>query len=62
LDDGRPRESEAAQSLALSVTPGTQPPWDKAMIRLGEVTLGTLCALLVSWLIDAAERRWFVRR
>jgi uncharacterized membrane protein YgaE (UPF0421/DUF939 family) len=45
----------------MLLTPGTQPPWDKAMIRLGEVTLGTLCALLVSWLIDAAERRWFAR-
>ncbi len=46
----------------MLLTPGTQPPWDKALIRLGEVTLGTLYALLVSWLIDVAERRWFARK
>jgi hypothetical protein len=35
------------------------PAWDKALMRLGEVTLGTICALLVAFLMSWIERRWF---
>lgn len=42
----------------MLLAPGIGPPWDIAMIRLGEVTLGTLCALVVSWVIASVERHW----
>lgn len=28
-------------------------------MRLGEVTLGTVCALGVCWVMSKIERRWF---
>jgi uncharacterized membrane protein YgaE (UPF0421/DUF939 family) len=41
----------------MLLVPGMGPVWDKALIRLGEVTLGTICALLVAWLMSTIERR-----
>jgi hypothetical protein len=43
----------------MLLVPGIGPAWDKALLRLGEVTLGTVCALLVAWLMSRAEQRWF---
>lgn len=43
----------------MLLVPRNGPPWQVALERLGQVTLGTVCALLVCWLIAAAERRWF---
>jgi uncharacterized membrane protein YgaE (UPF0421/DUF939 family) len=43
----------------MLLVPGIGPAWDKALLRLGEVTLGTVCALLVAWLMARAEKRWF---
>jgi uncharacterized membrane protein YgaE (UPF0421/DUF939 family) len=43
----------------MLLVPGIGPAWDKALLRLGEVTLGTVCALLVAWLMSEVERRWF---
>ena len=43
----------------MLLVPGMGPAWDKALLRLGEVTLGTVCALLVAWLMSWIERRWF---
>ena len=43
----------------MLLVPGIGPAWGKAVLRLGEVTLGTVCALLVAWLMARAEKRWF---
>ncbi|SIT41249.1 Putative membrane protein (fragment) [Paraburkholderia ribeironis] len=45
----------------MLLVPGIGPAWDKALLRLGEVTLGTVCALLVAWLMSSIERRWFAK-
>jgi uncharacterized membrane protein YgaE (UPF0421/DUF939 family) len=42
----------------MLLVPGIAPAWDKALLRLGEVTLGTVCALLMAWLMAVIERRW----
>lgn len=41
--------------------PGNGPLWDIPLMRLGEVALGTLCALGVCWVMSRVERRWFRR-
>jgi hypothetical protein len=43
----------------MLLVPGIGPAWDKALLRLGEVTIGTICALLVAWLMARIEQRWF---
>ncbi|MFP3612857.1 FUSC family protein [Paraburkholderia sp. SIMBA_050] len=43
----------------MLLVPGIGPAWDIALLRLGEVTLGTVCALLVAWLMSSIEQRWF---
>jgi uncharacterized membrane protein YgaE (UPF0421/DUF939 family) len=43
----------------MLLVPRIGPAWEVALIRLGEVTLGTVSALVVCWLIRGAERRWF---
>lgn len=45
----------------MLLVPGIGPAWDKALLRLGEVTLGTVCALLVAWLMARIEARWFAK-
>jgi uncharacterized membrane protein YgaE (UPF0421/DUF939 family) len=42
----------------MLLTPGAGPVWDKALLRLGEVTIGTVCALLVAGVMSWIERRW----
>ena len=42
----------------MLLVPRIGPPWEVALIRLGQVTLGTVSALLVCWLISCAERHW----
>lgn len=41
------------------LVPRMGPPWEVALERLGQVTLGTFCALMVCALIRVVERRWF---
>jgi hypothetical protein len=43
----------------MLLVPRVGPPWQMALMRLGEVTLGTVCAMAVCWLIGWAERHWF---
>jgi uncharacterized membrane protein YgaE (UPF0421/DUF939 family) len=45
----------------MLLAPGVGSPWDRALLRLGEVTLGTVCALLVTWIMAWIEKRWFGR-
>ncbi|RFU44654.1 aromatic acid exporter family protein [Paraburkholderia sp. DHOC27] len=45
----------------MLLVPRVGPPWQVALLRLGEVTLGTVCAMLVCWIIGWTERRWFKR-
>ena len=42
--------------------PGNGPLWDIPLTRLGEVTLGTVCAMSVCWLISKIERYWYSTR
>jgi uncharacterized membrane protein YgaE (UPF0421/DUF939 family) len=42
----------------MLLVPGIGPAWDRALLRLGEVTIGTICALLVAWLMSQIEQRW----
>jgi hypothetical protein len=46
----------------MLLVPGIGPAWDKALLRLGEVTLGTVCALVIAWLMSVVEKRWFGAR
>ncbi len=46
----------------MLLVPGIGPPWQVALLRLAEVTLGTLCALFVCWLISRVEARWMADR
>lgn len=39
--------------------PGNGPLWDIPLTRLGEVAVGTLCAVGVTWAMTRIERRWF---
>jgi uncharacterized membrane protein YgaE (UPF0421/DUF939 family) len=45
----------------MLLVPRIGPPWEVALIRLGEVTIGTVSALLVCRLIHSIEQRWFVK-
>ncbi|RKE38736.1 fusaric acid resistance family protein [Paraburkholderia sp. BL23I1N1] len=45
----------------MLLVPGVGSPWDKALLRLGEVTLGTVCALLVTVIMSWIEKRWLGR-
>jgi uncharacterized membrane protein YgaE (UPF0421/DUF939 family) len=56
----------AARLAAITATimllvPSGGAPWQTMLLRLGEVTLGTVSALLVSRLIGMCERRWFAK-
>jgi len=46
----------------MLLVPGIGPVWDKAFLRLAEVTLGTVCALLVARLMASIEQRAFSKR
>ncbi|WP_186102474.1 FUSC family protein [Burkholderia gladioli] len=53
-----------AYAVAIAATivmlfPGNGPLWDIPLIRLGEVTLGTVCALLVCAVLARIERWWW---
>jgi len=43
----------------MLLVPRIGPAWEVALVRLGEVTLGTVSALLVCALIRVVEQRWF---
>lgn len=42
----------------MLLVPGMGPALDKALLRLFEVTLGTVCALIVAWIMSAIERHF----
>ncbi|HEX7912097.1 MAG TPA: FUSC family protein [Paraburkholderia sp.] len=46
----------------MLLAPGVGPVWDKALLRLAEVTIGTVCALLVAGVMSWIERRWIGER
>ena len=41
------------------LVPRMGPAWEVALERLGQVTLGTVCALMICALIHVIEQRWF---
>ena len=51
----------ATTATIVLLFPGNGPLWDIPLVRLGEITLGTVSAVSVSWLISHAERLWSVR-
>ncbi len=48
----------ATTATIVMLVPHTGPFWTVATTRLGEVTLGIACALLVTWLASRLETRW----
>lgn len=48
----------AVTATIMLLVPSGGAPWQTMLLRLGEVTLGTLSALLVSRLIALCERVW----
>lgn len=46
----------------VMLVPHTGPFWTIALTRLGEVTIGILCALLVTWVAHRLEQLWLGER
>ncbi|WP_051938583.1 FUSC family protein [Luteibacter sp. 9135] len=44
-------------SAILLLVPNTGPLWETALYRLGEVLLGSACALAIGWLVSRIEER-----
>jgi uncharacterized membrane protein YgaE (UPF0421/DUF939 family) len=61
LNIGSAARLGAVTATIVLLVPETGPIWDVPLVRLGAVTLGTVCAILVCWLFSKAEHRWFVR-
>lgn len=49
----------AITSTIILLAPHGDEFWQLALFRLAEVTLGALAALIVTFVFDACERRWF---
>lgn len=41
----------------ILLVPSTGPRWEIPLYRFGEVVLGTLCALVIGWLVSQVEER-----
>ncbi len=48
----------AITATILMLVPQHGPAWEFALIRLGEVALGTVCAILVSWVAAWLDHRF----
>lgn len=51
----------ASTTTIIMLVPHEGSFWLIAMTRLGEVTLGIICALLVTWMATRVEARWLSR-
>lgn len=58
LNIGSAARLGAITTTIILIVPAHGPPWDVALIRFAEVSIGMACALPVSWVISYAERRW----
>lgn len=56
LNVGSAARLGAITATIVLLFPGNGALWDIPLIRLGEVTLGTISAVLVSWVISRIER------
>lgn len=61
LNVGSAARLGAITATIVLLFPGGGPLWGVPLVRLGEVTLGTACATVVSWTITQIERRWLAR-
>jgi len=52
----------ATTATIIMLVPHEGSFWSVALLRFGEVTLGIVCALLVTWLVEQLEARWVERR
>ncbi len=59
LDVGSAARLGGVTATTVLLFPGNGPLWDIPLIRLGEVTVGTLSALLVCAVLLRIERRWW---
>ncbi|WP_186140539.1 FUSC family protein [Burkholderia gladioli] len=59
LDVGSAARLGGVTATIVMLFPGNGPLWDIPLIRLGEVTLGTVCALLVCAVLARIERWWW---
>ncbi|WP_323121665.1 FUSC family protein [Burkholderia alba] len=62
LNVGSAARLGAITATIVLLFPGNGPLWDIPLVRLGEVTLGTVCAVAVSWTLSVIERRGFAKR
>ncbi|MBO7781443.1 FUSC family protein [Burkholderia pseudomallei] len=62
LNVGSAARLGAITATIVLLFPGEGPLWDIPLVRLGEVTLGTACAMAVGWTMSRIERRWFAKR
>ncbi|WP_257756844.1 FUSC family protein [Burkholderia glumae] len=58
LDVGSAARLGGVTATIVLLFPSNGPLWDIPLIRLGEVTLGTVCALVVCALLAWLERQW----
>ncbi|AOJ02479.1 hypothetical protein WS70_12120 [Burkholderia mayonis] len=61
LNVGSAARLGAITATIVLLFPGEGPLWDIPLVRLGEVTLGTACAMAVGWTMSQIERRWFAK-
>jgi uncharacterized membrane protein YgaE (UPF0421/DUF939 family) len=62
LNVGSAARLGGATATIVMLFPGRGPLWDIPLTRLGEVTLGIICAMSVCWLISKIERYWCITR
>lgn len=62
LNVGSAARLGAITATIVLLFPGEGPLWNIPLVRLGEVTLGTACAMAVGWTMSRIERRWFAKR
>ncbi|MEX1827882.1 FUSC family protein [Luteibacter sp. CQ10] len=57
VSDGAAARVGGITTAIVMLVPAAGPRWEVAAYRLGEVVLGTLCALVVGWLVARLEDR-----
>ncbi|MBB3226164.1 putative membrane protein YccC [Luteibacter sp. Sphag1AF] len=58
LNAGASARLGAITATIILLVPSTGPAWQLAFVRVGEVALGTACALTVSWLTARVQARF----
>ena len=59
LNAGSAARLGAITATILMLVPQAGPAWEFALIRLGEVALGTVCAIIISWIAAWLDHRFW---